>query len=107
MVHGAGTRGFIDDHADLLDDVVLEVHLEHTANEVRGDGHGGLEPTGEPEVRWWFTTQEPGLEAAVQSALEARGPAPLPGRPARRLRARSPRPTAASSTSRACPWSTS
>ena len=70
MVHGAGTRGFIDDHADLLDDVVLEIHLEHTANEVRGDGRGGLEPTGEPEVRWWFTTQEPGLEAAVQGALE-------------------------------------
>ena len=50
---------------------MLEIHLEHTANEVRGDGRGGLEPTGEPEVRWWFTTQEPGLEAAVQAALEA------------------------------------
>jgi hypothetical protein len=71
MVHGAGTRAFIEDHADLLHDIVLEVHLEHAANEVRGDGHGGLEPTGEPEVRWWFTTQEPGLEAAVQAALEA------------------------------------
>jgi hypothetical protein len=68
---GAGTRGFIDRHHDLLDDVVLEIHLEHTANEVRGDGHGGLEPTGQPEVRWWFTTQEPGVERAVQQALEA------------------------------------
>jgi len=71
MVHGAGTRGFIDAHQDLLGDVVLEIHLEHTANEVRGDGRGGLEPTGEPEVRWWFTTQEPELEASVQGALEA------------------------------------
>ncbi|HET9542308.1 MAG TPA: M28 family peptidase, partial [Acidimicrobiales bacterium] len=71
MVHGAGTRSFIDAHQDLLGDVVLEIHLEHTASEVRGDGHGGLEPTGEPEVRWWFTTQEPELEASVQSALEA------------------------------------
>ena len=70
MTHGAGTRAFIEDHADLLDDIVLEVHLEHTANEVRGDGQGGLEPTGEPEVRWWFTSREPGLEAAVQTALE-------------------------------------
>ena len=71
MTHGAGTRGFIQDHADLLDRIVLELHLEHTANEVRSDGRGGLEPTGEPEVRWWFTTKEPGLEAAVQAALEA------------------------------------
>jgi hypothetical protein len=71
MTHGAGTAAFIRDHADLLDDVVLEVHLEHTANEVVGDGRGGLVPTGEPEVRWWFTTQEPGLEQAVQAALEA------------------------------------
>jgi hypothetical protein len=71
MVHGAGTRGFIDAHQDLLGDVVLEIHLEHTANEVRGDGRGGLEPTGEPEVRWWFATQEPELEASVQGALEA------------------------------------
>ena len=71
MTHGAGTRAFIDDHPEDLDSIVLEVHLEHTANEVRGDGHGGLEPTGEPEVRWWFTTCEPELEAAVQKALEA------------------------------------
>ena len=70
MVHGAGTRAFITDHAELLDGIVLEIHLEHTANEVRGDGRGGLEPTGEPEVRWWFTTQEAGLEGAVQGALE-------------------------------------
>ncbi len=71
MVHGAGTRGFIVDHADLLDRVVLEIHLEHTANETRGDGAGGLEVTGEPEVRWWFTSREPGLESAVRAALEA------------------------------------
>ncbi len=71
MVAGAGTAAFIADHGDLLDRVVLEIHLEHCANETRGDGRGGLQPTGEPEVRWWFTTQEPGLEAAVQAALEA------------------------------------
>jgi hypothetical protein len=71
MVHGAGTRAFIDDHADLLDRVVLEIHLAHTATGTRGDGAGGLELTGEPEVRWWFTSREAGLEAAVQSALEA------------------------------------
>jgi hypothetical protein len=71
MVHGAGTRAFIDDHADLVDRIVLEIHLEHAANETRDDGFGGLELTGQPEVRWWFTSREPGLESAVQSALEA------------------------------------
>lgn len=67
MTHGAGTAAFIRDHADLLDRIVLEVHLEHAANEVGPD----LVPTGEPEVRWWFTTQEPGLETAVHETLEA------------------------------------
>jgi hypothetical protein len=67
MTHGAGTATFLRDHVDLLDRIVLEVHLEHAAVEVGPD----LEPTGHPEVRWWFTSQEPGLEAAVQEALEA------------------------------------
>jgi hypothetical protein len=71
MVAGSGTARFIADHPDRLAETVLEIHLEHAANETRGDGRGGLEVTGQPEVRWWFTTQEPGLEAAVQEALEA------------------------------------
>lgn len=68
MAHAAGTAGFIATHRELLDRTVLEVHLEHAANECRPDGDT-LVPTGEPEVRWWFTTEEPLLTRAVSEAL--------------------------------------
>jgi Peptidase family M28 len=68
MAGGAGTRAFVARHADLLEHVVLELHLEHAAAEVRGDGER-LALTGRPEPRWWFTSTEPGLEAAVADAL--------------------------------------
>jgi hypothetical protein len=70
MTHAAGTRAFIDAHRDLLDRVVLEVHLEHTARRCEGDD-GELRPTDEPEVRWWFTSRNPWLEATVQDAIAA------------------------------------
>jgi hypothetical protein len=70
MAGGAGARAYVQQHAGELDQVVLEVHLEHAAAEVRGDGER-LELTGQPEVRWWFTSTEPGLEAAVATAISA------------------------------------
>jgi hypothetical protein len=68
MAGGAGTRSFVDRHAGSLAHAVLEVHLEHAAAEVAGDGER-LERTGQPEPRWWFTSTEPGLQAAVADAL--------------------------------------
>ena len=68
MAGGAGTRAFVNQHADEMPRVVLEVHLEHAAAEVRGDGER-LHLTGQPEPRWWFTSTEPGLQASVASAL--------------------------------------
>lgn len=68
MARGAGTEAFVETHSDLLPRTVLELHLEHAANECRPEG-GRLVPTGQPEVRWWFTTQEPALERAVAEAL--------------------------------------
>jgi hypothetical protein len=68
MAGGAGTRAFVQQHAEWLHQVVLQVHLEHAAAEVRGDGER-LELTGQPEPRWWFTSTEPGLQAAVDGAL--------------------------------------
>lgn len=70
MCHGAGTAAFIDAHGDLLDSVVLELHLEHTARECVGRD-GALVPTDEPEVRWWFTTRNDALVEAVRAALRA------------------------------------
>jgi hypothetical protein len=70
MVHAAGTRAFIEAHADLIDDIVLEVHLEHAARRCNTRG-GELVPTDDPEVRWWFTSRNPELEATVAGALAA------------------------------------
>jgi len=70
MCHGAGTAAFIDAHRDFLSEVVLEVHLEHTARECRGS-NGDLVPTDDPEVRWWFTSRNDALVNAVAAALEA------------------------------------
>ena len=70
MAAGAGTAAFIASHADLLDRIVLEVHLEHAAR--RCDGvDGELIPTDDPEVRWWFTSRNPRLEARVAEAIAA------------------------------------
>lgn len=69
MANGAGTQAFIAAHGDLLNKVVLQIHLEHAARRCVPDGTGGLTITDDPEVRWWFTSRNPALETAVQSAL--------------------------------------
>ena len=68
MAGGAGTRSFADRHAASLASVVLAVHLEHAAEQARGDGQR-LELTGQPEPRWWFTSTDADLQAAVAGAL--------------------------------------
>ncbi|HVV77364.1 MAG TPA: M28 family peptidase [Mycobacteriales bacterium] len=70
MAGGAGTSAFLERHADLLSSVVAEVHLEHVAARVEPDGAGGMLTTDQPEVRWWFTSESPQLQQAVQEALE-------------------------------------
>jgi hypothetical protein len=72
MCGGAGLHAYIEAHRDELDDVVLEVHLEHAARELAEAGDG-LEPTGQPVPRWWFTSRLAPLETAVAEALEAEG----------------------------------
>jgi hypothetical protein len=68
MAGGAGLQNFISTHADMLDRVVLEVHLEHAAKRCNGVD-GALVPTDDPEVRWWFTSRNPTLEANVAAAI--------------------------------------
>lgn len=70
MAGGAGARAFIDTHPTELARTVLEVHLEHAAAEC-AERDGGLELTGHPEARWWFTSRIPRLEVAVRAAIEA------------------------------------
>ncbi len=70
MAGGAGQRAFVETHRGELDRCVLDVHLEHAANEVVEEG-GVLRATGDPEVRWWFTSRIPRLRAAVRGAITA------------------------------------
>jgi hypothetical protein len=70
MAGGAGARAFVEAHKAMLARTVLEVHLEHAANECTEEG-GQTRPTGHPEARWWFTSRIPDLEAAVRVAIEA------------------------------------
>lgn len=70
MTGGAGAKSFIANHAAELERTVLEVHLEHTANEF-SDETGEVAPTGHPEARWWFTSRIGPLEDSVRAAIEA------------------------------------
>ncbi len=70
MAGGAGQRTFVETHRAELDRCVLELHLEHAANEII-ERDGALVATGEPEVRWWFTSRIPRLHDAVRLAIEA------------------------------------
>jgi hypothetical protein len=70
MAGGAGCVSFCESHEGDLQRTVLEMHLEHAANEFARDGNG-IAPTGLPETRWWFTSRIPALEESVRSAIEA------------------------------------
>lgn len=70
MAHAAGTQAFIAEHDDLVQQTVLQIHLEHAARECRPDADGNvLVPTDDPEVRWWFTSRIEPLETSVLDAL--------------------------------------
>jgi hypothetical protein len=69
MSGGAGLHAYIEEHRDQLDQVVLEVHLEHAALEYVEES-GELVANGLPVPRWWFTSRIPLLEEAVAAALE-------------------------------------
>src|SRR5262249_56051279 len=69
MSGGAGVHAFIARHKDALARVVLELHLEHAANEF-AERDGVLSATGHPEARWWFTSRIPRLEDAVRHPIE-------------------------------------
>ncbi|MEX0749793.1 MAG: M28 family peptidase [Dehalococcoidia bacterium] len=70
MAGGAGQFAFVQSHAADLERLVLELHLEHAANEF-AEVDGVLRATGRPEARWWFTSRIERLEAAVRGAIEA------------------------------------
>ena len=72
MAGGRGADAFCEQHAGVLDSIVLEIHLEHAAREcVERDGR--LEVLDIPVPRWWFTSENAELERAVWDAVVAEG----------------------------------
>ncbi len=69
MSHGAGTRAFIERHHAMLENTVLEVHLEHAALESPAEGRVLEASSTRVTPRWWFTTEHPVLEQIVWDAI--------------------------------------
>jgi hypothetical protein len=70
MAGGAGCQAFVNGNAELLDQIVVEIHLEHAARECRGED-GQLIPTEQPEIRWWWVSKITELEGVVEDAIQA------------------------------------
>ncbi len=70
MAGGAGCQAFVNDNAELIDRIVVEIHLEHAARECRGED-GRLIPTDKPEIRWWWVSKITELEDVVEDAIQA------------------------------------
>ncbi|MBX3313407.1 MAG: M28 family peptidase [Actinobacteria bacterium] len=68
MCGAAGLRTYLATHADELDDVVLEVHLEHAALDAE-ERDGELVALDRCVPRWFFTSRISELEDAVMSAI--------------------------------------
>ncbi len=70
MAGGKGIKGFVANHAELLESTVAAIHLEHVAR--KAGGADGLPiALDEPEIRWWFTSRNEALQNIVLEALEA------------------------------------
>jgi hypothetical protein len=70
MSGATGSRAIVESYPEVLDDTVLEVHLEHIAKRAHMTP-SGLDVTANPETRWWFTTERADLQALVVDALRA------------------------------------
>lgn len=72
MCGGSGLIHFVESNREFIErQVITEIHLEHPACEARGAGDGTLVATDAPEVRWWFTSFAPPLEAVVKESIRA------------------------------------
>ena len=68
---GVGNRVFVETHRDgLLQKTVAALGIEHIAEEVEEDGHGGYRKTGRPEVRALFVDDTPCLVQLLRDGTE-------------------------------------
>lgn len=69
--HICGATGcwtFVREHEAFLDDVVLEIHLEHIALEYENK-NGKFAPTGYRQPLWWYTSESTTLLQLVKDAI--------------------------------------
>jgi len=66
---GTGSWTFIQNHTDFLEEVALEVSLEHIAMEYEGVD-GGLVPIGKNQAYWWWCSENETLIEILKSAIE-------------------------------------
>ncbi|KYK35958.1 MAG: hypothetical protein AYK19_01765 [Theionarchaea archaeon DG-70-1] len=69
--HICGVTGcwtFVKEHEDMLEDVVLEIHLEHIALEYTNED-GKFVPTGYRQPLWWYTSESSRLINLVKGAI--------------------------------------
>ncbi len=68
MAGGKGALTFIEKNKEFLKKVVVGIHLEHVARDVKSE-NGKLIPLDDPTVRWWFVSRILLLEEIVEDAI--------------------------------------
>ena len=68
MAGAKGAKAFVEKYNDFLEKVVVGIHLEHVARDVKSD-NGKLIPLEDPTVRWWFVSRILSLEEIVENAI--------------------------------------
>jgi hypothetical protein len=69
--HMAGAKGaisFVEQYKEFLEKVIVAIHLEHVAREVKSE-NGKLIPLDNPTIRWWFVSRILALEEIVEEAV--------------------------------------
>ena len=68
MAGGRGAIAFAKKYKELLRKVVVGIHLEHVARDVKSE-NGKLIPLDDPTVRWWFVSRIIPLEETVEDVI--------------------------------------
>lgn len=69
MAGGAGLKAFVDRNQELLEQTLVEIHLEHVAKTAVEGPDGDLQVLDDPEARWWFVTDNPLLQGLTKDAI--------------------------------------
>ncbi|NVM37528.1 MAG: M28 family peptidase [Candidatus Lokiarchaeota archaeon] len=68
MAGGRGAIAFVEKYKEFLKNVVVGIHLEHVARDVKSE-NGKIIPLAAPTVRWWFVSRIIPLEEIVEDAI--------------------------------------